>query len=170
MTDYGQEWQTIGQGGAMGSREGRRGHQRPPGGLSYFRHQKSDKTAKQWLQTMFISTQGVSRPKRYSRYLFISGAFGAIGLHYNSDIKWKPKLLKFGKNNVLKKEYSHASTDHQEQFLIGSSIFHSPWHTQGLWKIEQPIKNCSWWSVEAWEYSFSWNHTVSRSWLTLVTS
>ena len=58
-------------------------------------------------------------------------------------IKWKTQVvpiwqkLSFWKKNVL------------TQFLIGSSIFHSPWHAHGLWKIEQTIKNCSWWSVEA---------------------
>ena len=64
-------------------------------------------------------------------------------MHYNRDIKWKTQVvpiwqkLSFWKKNVL------------TQFLIGSSIFHSPWHAHGLWKIEQTIKNCSWWSVEA---------------------
>ena len=29
----------------------------------------------------------------------------------------------------------HASTDHQVQFSNGLAIFHTPWHTQGVWKI-----------------------------------
>ena len=29
----------------------------------------------------------------------------------------------------------HISTDHQVQFLNGLAIFHTPWHTQGVWKI-----------------------------------
>ena len=53
---------------------------------------------------------------------------------------------------VHEKEYSHASTDHQEQFLIGSSIFHSPWHTQGLWKHIMVW----YWVGEAFSYQIGW--------------
>ena len=35
----------MGQGGARGSREGPRGHQRPPGGLRYFRRHKNEARA-----------------------------------------------------------------------------------------------------------------------------
>ena len=39
------------------------------------------------------------------------------------------------KPGFRKKKYSHASTDHQVQFLNGFAIFHIPQGTQGVWKI-----------------------------------
>ena len=80
---------------------------------------------------MFLSTQSVSRPKRDSIYSFLRhfGPFGSITTAIFSE---NPGC---SNSRFLKKEYSHASTDHQVQFSIVSSIFQRPWHTQGLWKI-----------------------------------
>ena len=83
---------------------------------------------------MFLSTQSVSRPKRDSIYSFLRhfGPFGSITTAIFSE---NPGCSNLAKTRFLKKEYSHASTDHQVQFSIVSSIFQRPWHTQGLWKI-----------------------------------
>ena len=80
MTDNGLGWHTRGHGGSRGPW----GHQGAPRG---FRGvwgnpgaKKSDKTAKQWLQTMVWSTQSVSWPKRGGSYSFLShlGPVGCI--------------------------------------------------------------------------------------------
>ena len=52
---------------------------------------------------MFLSTQSVSRLIRDSISSFLK-VFGAIGMHYNSDIQWKPKLFQFGKNKVSERK------------------------------------------------------------------
>ena len=76
----------------------------------------------------------LSRPKRDSIYSFLRhlGPLGCITTEIFSE---NPSCSNLAKTRFLKKEYSHASTDHQVQFSIGSSIFQRPWHTQGLWKI-----------------------------------
>ena len=64
------------------------------------------------------------------------------------------------KNLIFWKKYSFTQPLPQPNFTIGLgflAIFQRPWVCQGLWKIEKPIKNCSRWSVEVWEYSFFQN-------------
>ena len=86
-------------------------------------------------------------PKRDSIYSFLRhfGPFGSITTAIFSE---NPGCSNLAKTRFLKKEYSHASTDHQVQFSIVSSIFQRPWHTQGLWKIPKSAKNCTGWAVE----------------------
>ena len=76
-------------------------------------------------------------------YLLIYGAFGAIWMHYNSNIKWKRNIVK---NRISGKFHTIGSTDHQVQFLNGFSIFHKAKYIHGLWKIaEKPnplVKFC----------------------------
>ena len=87
---------------------------------------------------MFLNTQSVSRPERDSIYSFLRHLgplqWGALQHQYLVKTHVVPI---WQKTRFLKKEYSHASVDHQEQFLLGFSIFHSPWLTQGLWKISK---------------------------------
>ena len=105
---------------------------------------------------MFLSTQSVSRPKRDSIYSFLRhfGPFGSITTAIFSE---NPGCSNLAKTRFLKKEYSHASTDHQVQFSIVSSIFQRPWHTQGLWKIAQkpnPVVKFGCGSVRKFAYFF----------------
>ena len=102
---------------------------------------------------MFLSTQSVSRPKRDSIYSFLRhfGPFGSITTAIFSE---NPGC---SNSRFLKKEYSHASTDHQVQFSIVSSIFQRPWHTQGLWKIAKkpyPVVKFGCGSVRKFAYFF----------------
>ena len=74
---------------------------------------------------------------------------------------------------------SYALTDHQEQFLIGSSIFHSPWHTHWvlprvcgklpknksfsknwLWKREEICE----FFLQKMEFKFSINGKNTKKW------
>ena len=105
---------------------------------------------------MFLSTQSVSRPKRDSIYSFLMhlGPLGCITTEIFSE---NPSCSNLAKTRFLKKEYSHASTDHQVQFSIGSSIFQRPWHTQGLWKIAKkpnPVVKFGCGSVRKFAYFF----------------
>ena len=105
---------------------------------------------------MFLSTQSVSRPKRDSIYSFLRhfGPFGSITTAIFSE---NPGCSNLAKTRFLKKEYSHASTDHQVQFSIVSSIFQRPWHTQGLWKIAKktyPVVKFGCGSVRKFAYFF----------------
>ena len=105
---------------------------------------------------MFLSTQSVSRPKRDSIYSFLMhlGPLGCIATEIFSE---NPSCSNLAKTRFLKKEYSHASTDHQVQFSIGSSIFQRPWHTQGLWKIAKktyPVIKFGCGSVRKFAYFF----------------
>ena len=55
------------------------------------------------------------------------------------------------------KNYRKFLTLPQQNFAIGLAflaIFQRPWVCQSLWKIEKPFKNCTCWSVEAWDYFF----------------
>ena len=83
---------------------------------------------------MFLSTQSVSRPKRDSIYSFLMhlGPLGCITTEIFSE---NPSCSNLAKTRFLKKEYSHASTDHQVQFLNGFAIFHNPQGTHEVWKI-----------------------------------
>ena len=90
-------------------------------------------------------------PKCVQRHL---GQLGSITTAIFSE---NPSCSNLAKARFLKKEYSHASADHREQFLIGSSIFHSPWYTQGLWKIAKktnPIVQFGCGSVRKFVYFF----------------
>ena len=69
-------------------------------------------------------------------------------------------------NSIFWKKYANFLTLPQPNFTTGYgflAIFQRPWVCQGLWKIDETIENCTWWSVEAWEYSFfknlpNWNN------------
>ena len=105
---------------------------------------------------MFLSTQSVSRPKRDSIYSFLMH-LGPLGCITTAIFSENPSCSNLAKTRFLKKEYSHASTDHQVQFSIGSSIFQRPWHTQGLWKIAKkpnPVVKFGCGSVRKFAYFF----------------
>ena len=131
MTDNGLGWHTRGHGGSRGPW----GHQGAPRG---FRGvwgnpgaKKSDKTAKQWLQTMVWSTQSVSWLERDGIYSFLRylGPFGCIKTAIFSE------NANLSKTRFQEKNYTIASTDQLVQFLNGLAIFQRSWHTHGLWKI-----------------------------------
>ena len=68
-------------------------------------------------------------------------------------------------NSVFWKKYANFLTLPQPNFTTGLgflAIFQRPWVCQGLWKIDEPIENCTWWSVEAWEYSFFRNLVFAK--------
>ena len=85
--------------------------------------------------------------KKYFKPAFYVFCFGIFTIFFY--FSWFFENL----NSILwEKKYANFLTLRQ---TTRSNIF-SPrlWVCYGLWKIDQPIKNCSWWSVEAWEYSF----------------
>ena len=68
-------------------------------------------------------------------------------------------------NSIFWKKYANFLTLPQPNFTTGYvflAIFQRPWVCQGLWKIDEPIENCTWWSVEAWEYSFFRNLVFAK--------
>ena len=68
-------------------------------------------------------------------------------------------------NSVFWKKYANFLTLPQPNFTTGYgflAIFQRPWVCQGLWKIDETIENCTWWSVEAWEYSFFKNLVFAK--------
>ena len=65
-------------------------------------------------------------------HLLIYEAFGAIWMHKKTIFSENANQ---SKTRFQEKKYSHASTDHQVQFLNGFAIFHTPQGTQGVWKI-----------------------------------
>ena len=73
----------------------------------------------------------MSCPKRDGIYSFLRhlGPFGCIKTAIFSE------NANTSKTRFQEKKYSHASTDHQVQFLNGFAIFHTPQGTQGVWKI-----------------------------------
>ena len=105
----------------------------------------SDKTAKQWLQTMVQSTQSVFWPQRDGIYSFLRhlGPFGCIttALFSENANLW---ILAISGYFTLA-----ASTDQTMQFLDGFLIFLSLPYVGKLRKIKKPSKNCIVWSVEA---------------------
>ena len=90
---------------------------------------------------------------------FIFNFFGIFTIFFVFfPIFWKFKF------HFLKK-YANFLTLPQPNFITGYvflAIFQRPWVCQGLWKIDETIENCTWWSVEAWEYSFFKNLVFAK--------
>ena len=138
MTHQGSEGLQGGPGGRQGAPGGARGDEATPDA------KMSDKTAKQWLQTMVQSTQSVFWPQRDGIYSFLRhlGPFGCITTALFSEnanlwipaISWHFTLL--------------VSTDQTIEFLDGFLIFLSLPYVGKLRKIKKTSRNCIVWSVE----------------------
>ena len=139
MTYQGSGGLQGGPGWRQGAPGGARGDKATPDA------KMSDKTAKQWLQTMVQSTQSVSWPQRDGIYSFLRhlGPFGCIttALFSENANLW---ILAISGYFTLA-----ASTDQTMQFLDGFLIFLSLPYVGKLRKIKKPSKNCIVWSVEA---------------------